>query len=80
MSRSRRKVAVFSNGSSNSRKQDRQFANRKFRRKEKELLHHLEELDEETLPEKVAEVSDIWDWDCDGWKYWNEAPEEALRK
>jgi len=66
MSRSRKKTPVHNIASNGSKKSDKKLANRTFRRKEKEAIFN-----EEEPPEDVKEVSDIWGWDCDGWRYDN---------
>ena len=68
MSRSRKKTPIFNNGSCKGRKQDRILANRKFRRLEHQAIQNG---DFEVLIEKVSEVSDVWSWDCDGWRYYD---------
>ena len=65
MSRSRKRTPVFNIASSKGRKEDRELANRKFRRKEKVALHMGDD-----PPERLEEVSDVWGWDCDGWRYY----------
>ena len=79
MSRSRKKTPVF-NIAGSTRKQDRKLANRVFRRKEKQIIAHIDELEEPIFFEKVSEVSDVWGWACDGWRYWPKATEKDLRK
>ena len=81
MSRSRKKTPIFNRACCWGKKRDRTLANRLFRRKEKEILAKLEETyDSEIIFEKVAEVSDIWSWDCDGWFYWHAAQNKDFRK
>jgi hypothetical protein len=76
MSRSYKKTPVFNVGSE-SKKWDKQRSNRRYRRVCKKRLEY--DLDEISLP-TLRELSDIWDWGCDGWKYWAEAEEKDMRK
>ena len=63
MSRSRKKTPIFPMGSPR-RARDRKIANRRFRR-----LNRVRLAQDMELHDRVREVSDVWSWDCDGWKY-----------
>ena len=79
MSRSKKKNPVFANAICESQKRDKQQAHRAFRRKERKALSML---DEELLPIKMEEVSDVWTWDADGKHFYtkDELEERDLQK
>lgn len=92
MSRSQRsrkeKDGVFVNYLNGSNKQDKQIANKKFRRKSKLNIRDLDK----DIPYDLDEVSDTWNFRSDGLahyssfkdKFWNnvdkEEWEESLKK
>jgi len=67
MSRSRRKTPITGWTTSKSEKKDKQIANRRFRRREKQAIYHGEE-----PPEDPNEVSNPWDFAKDGKQYIDE--------
>ena len=82
MSRSRRKTPIAGNTTARSDKQDKQFANRKYRRVSKIAVAKDEE-----IPEKNA-VSNVYDFNKDGKRWYGpnkryfsaEVHEKMMRK
>lgn len=74
MSRSKKKTKIQGITTAKSEKENKQKANRKFRRKIKQKISP-----EEELPQ-VREISNIWDFDKDGKKYKPDMTEKELRK
>jgi len=72
MSRSKKKTPVFKSASTSSKKKDKELANRIFRHKEKQALKDTLKNEDIILFERVAEVSNVYDWNCDGWSYVND--------
>lgn len=75
MSRSYRKHPIEK--WSNSEKDDKQNANRKFRRKNKQKDYEDENI---YLHNRTREISDNWDWALDGFKRYSPDRPEAKRK
>jgi hypothetical protein len=76
MSRSKKKTKIRGTTSSPSEKEEKQFANRKFRRKNKAKT---KEVDEDNYP-KLREVSDVWAFSKDSKLYDKEITEKDMRK
>ena len=76
MSRSKKKTKIRGITSSPSEKEEKQVANRKFRRKNKVKT---KEVDEDNYP-KLREVSDVWAFSKDGKLYDEEMTEKDMRK
>jgi hypothetical protein len=70
MSRSFRHTRIFPITTARSEKQDKRFANRRFR-------HAWKQGREVT---DLREVSDEWVFDKDGKRYWHDAPRRAMTK
>ena len=79
MSRSRRKTPIVGNTTARSEKQDKRLANRRLRRKVKEVLQ-VEPEAVELIPD-INEVSSTWGFDKDG-KHYLKSPIDSkwLRK
>ncbi len=75
MSRSFRKTKIQGITTINSEKEDKQKANRKFRRVVKQKLN----LDESDLPNR-REVSNVWSFAKDGKRYCSKMTLKDLRK
>ena len=78
MSRSYRKTPIMQMMGGGSNKQDKRFANRKLRRAVKQELLNWTEY---TVLSTLREVSNVYDFSCEAWYYFNptEYP-EYLRK
>ena len=76
MSRSKKKTKIRGITTSPSEKEEKQFANRKFRRKNKAKT---KEVDEDNYP-KIREVSDVWAFSKDGKFYDKEMTDKEMRK
>ena len=76
MSRSYRKTPIYGNTKSDSEKEDKRIANRRYRRNTKQLI----QAGHDTLPQ-IRELSDVWDFAKDGrrWYGFDKYP-EYLRK
>lgn len=74
MSRSRRKMPITGMTTADSEKQDKRLANRKLRRKVRQVLPE----EPEVLPD-LREVSDPWTMDKDG-KKWIDPDSKEMRK
>lgn len=72
---SKKKTKIHEITTAKSEKENKQDANRKFRRIVKQKLKS----DETDLP-KLREVSDVWSFDKDGKRYNSEMTEKELRK
>lgn len=79
MSRSRAKTkAMKAGGRRQSDKKDKVSANKKLRRKTRQMIGIGE--DEEKLP-NIRDVSDTWNFSSDGGAtYWTDLPEKCMRK
>jgi len=75
MSRSKQKTKIHGNTTAKSEKENKQDANRKFRR----IVKQKVKLNKESLP-GVREVSNVWCFDKDGKRYNSEMTEKDLRK
>ena len=75
MSRSREKSKIHGVTTAASEKQDKQLANRRYRRLVKQRVKEGDDI----LPE-VREVSDIWLFEKDGKTYFPEMPAKEMRK
>ncbi len=75
MSRSKKKTKIHGNTTATSEKENKQDANRKFRR----IVKQKVKLDETKLPE-LREISNVWSFDKDGKRYNSEMTEKDLRK
>lgn len=71
MSRSYRKTPIFGFTVADSEKFDKQMANRKFRKKTKDMIKKRKY---EHLPIKLDQVHTKWDMVKDGKHYWGDAP------
>lgn len=67
MSRSRKKNPFMAITTADSEKEDKRFANRKFRK----LCRHLTRLQSEYIPTRIREVSEYWDFSKDGKVNWS---------
>lgn len=76
MSRSKKKTKIRGTSNSPSEKEEKQLANRRFRRKNKVKT---KELDEDNYPKK-REVSDVWTFSKDGKYYDKEMSDKDMRK
>lgn len=76
MSRSKKKTKIRGTAPSPSEKEDKRFANRKFRRKTKAKT---KEVHEDDYP-KIREVSDVWAFSKDGKLYDKDMTNKDLRK
>jgi hypothetical protein len=65
LTRSFRKSPITGNTVRDSEKKDKRFANRIFRHRSKIAL----QLGEEIIPERLPEVSEVWDFAKDGKQY-----------
>lgn len=65
MSRSYRKTPVSGITCADSEKQDKRIANRRYRRRAQQAVHHEKEI----FP-LVREVSNVWTFDKDGKVWW----------
>ena len=77
MSHSKRKTPIFGYTTAESEKEDKQKANRKYRRTAKERLR--EDGGDESIPDCKA-VSNRWLMQKDGKSYYREADEKDMRK
>lgn len=79
MSRSKaRTKAMKAGGRRQSDKKDKISANKKFRRRTKQMIGVG---DEEKIPSGIRDVSDVWDFSSDGGAtYWTDLPEKYMRK
>lgn len=77
MSRSYRKTPIFGITIADSEKFDKQVANRKFRKKTKDMIKKGKY---ENLPIKLEQVHCKWSMVKDGKHYWGEAPLYEMRK
>jgi len=75
MSRSKKKTKITGITTAESEKEDKQEANRKLRRKTKEILKQ----GKEELP-KLKEVSNVWSFSKDGKKYNKDMSDKEMRK
>ncbi|WP_299216517.1 hypothetical protein [uncultured Dokdonia sp.] len=75
MSRSKKKTKIHGITTATSEKENKQDANRKFRRTIKQKVKS----EETELPE-LREVSNVWSFDKDGKRYNPEMTEKELRK
>jgi len=75
MSRSKKKTKIQGITTATSEKENKQDANRKFRR----IVKQKVKLDETKIPE-LREVSNAWSFDKDGKRYDDEMTEKDLRK
>ncbi|NJB82812.1 hypothetical protein [Wenyingzhuangia aestuarii] len=75
MSRSYRKTKIQGNTVAKSEKEDKQKANRKFRRVVKEKVNQLEN----ELPDR-REVSNVWNFAKDGKRYISSINVKYMRK
>lgn len=75
MSRSKKKTPIQGIASSDSEKEDKRDANRKFRRKTKQEIKN----GEEQLP-KLREVSNVWSFSKDGKTYREDLSDKEMRK
>lgn len=66
VARSFKKTPKTGNTKRESEKEDKQLANRKFRRISKQKLH-----ENKILPEKIYEVDEIWSHGKDGKRWFN---------
>ena len=76
MSRSYRKTPIFGTTTADSEKKDKRLANRKYRRSVRQLVD--EDLNDENIPD-IREMSDVWSFDKDGKRFYNNEP-ELMRK
>ena len=79
MSRSKAKTkAIKAGGRRQSDKKDKVAANKKFRRRTKQMIGVG---DEEKLPAGIKDVSDNWNFNSDGKAmYWPDLEEKYMRK
>ena len=77
MSRSRKKTPVSTICCCKSQKRGKQCCNRRFRRRERMLLHMN---DIEGLPNRPMEIMDPWDLGGDGKRFWKIPPESEIYK
>lgn len=77
MSRSKRSTPIISFTTSRSEKQDKRVANRKFRRL---TTHKIRTHDNEALPVRLKEVSNIYTFSKDGKQWVGEKHPKYLRK
>ncbi len=75
MSRSRRKSKIRGITTAESEKKDKQEANRKYRRKTKQIVKN----GDDEFPE-IREMSDIWGFEKDGKIYDENMSDKNLRK
>ena len=75
MSRSHQKTPIRGNTKAESEKQDKQHANRKFRR----IVRQKMKAGKDTLPQ-IREVSNVWTFDKDGKTYDKSMDNRDLRK
>jgi hypothetical protein len=75
MSRSRRKNKIHGITPAKSEKEDKQNANRKFRR----VVRQKVKMNKTTLP-KLRELSNVWSFSKDGKRYNPEITDQDLRK
>jgi uncharacterized FlgJ-related protein len=75
MSNSRNKTPIIGNTTSESEKKSKQLANRKFRKKIKQLVH----LGSEDFPQFKL-MNNIWSYSKDGKHYVKDLEEKYLRK
>ncbi|MCB4800316.1 hypothetical protein [Neotamlana laminarinivorans] len=75
MSRSKKKTKIQGITTATSEKENKQDANRKFRR----IIKQKIKAEETELPE-LREVSNVWSFDKDGKRYSPEMTEKELRK
>ena len=75
MSRSRKRHIRHYFGGTKRNKKERTEANKRLRLITRRLLDKVID-DVEVIPEKPAEVSDVYGWTCDGWRY---KTEEGLK-
>lgn len=75
MSRSEKKTKIRGITSAKSEKENKQDANRKYRR----IVKQKVKSNESDLPE-IKEVSNVWSFDKDGKRYDSEMTEKDLRK
>lgn len=64
MARSRKKNAIAGHTAAESEKIDKRFANRKFRKKFKNIVNDLDKLDE--IEDDIRSVSNRWNFQKDG--------------
>ena len=81
MSRSFKKHPVTGITCAESEKKDKEFANRKLRRKTKHMIQEAVYNDEKILPEQ-KDTSDTWEFNKDGKRNWKgtEYEKRARRK
>lgn len=75
MSRSRKKIKIAGITGSNSEKEAKKDANRKFRRKTKQQVN----LGDETISE-IRELSNVWGFHKDGKHYDSDMSKKDMRK
>lgn len=75
MSRSKRKTPIVGNAICRSEKEDKQIANRKLRRAQKQAINNGDEI----LPLK-REKSNVWAFGKDGKHYMQNFDEKYMRK
>lgn len=75
MSRSKKKTKIQAITTAKSEKENKQAANRKFRRIVKQKV-----ISEKTEIPQIREVSNVWSFDKDGKIYNSEMTEKDLRK
>lgn len=75
MSRSKKKRKIHGITTATSEKENKQDANRKFRRVVKQIVKS-----EKTEFPKLREVSNVWCFDKDGERYDSEMTDKGLRK
>lgn len=75
MSRSVKKTPIFGITFADSEKQDKRRWNRTFRKVCKNLLIKGHE-----IPIKIAAITNVWDGNKDGKRYWKEANKKEMRK
>ncbi|WP_339624219.1 hypothetical protein [uncultured Winogradskyella sp.] len=75
MSKSEKKTKIGGITTAKSEKENKQDANRKYRR----IVKQRVKSNESELP-KVCEISNIWSFDKDGKKYDSEMTDKDLRK
>lgn len=75
MSRSLKRIPIFGITYANSEKQDKRRWNRTFRKVCKNLL-----MKEHEIPIKIAAVTNVWDGNKDGRRYWKDAVKKDMRK